>query len=294
MRPLTRRAFVGLATVGTVAASRAFGEQNGDRRPRVTYAEGKEGAYVSIDVPFIEGARADIWCYEDRLGRPTDHRSEGQTLVLTHRLNEATVVSRFEPVDDAVAVRVEVSGPDAASVKAVRSLNPCWQLRRSPAFANRGDYVEDFVARCFVFLESGFTLLRDTKRVPGTCPPSERQANLPKPWIQEYYPIWRKHPGQTPGQRGRSPDRPVYPLVGCVSRDGKHLTAFAWPECQSLGQVWHDCLHPRPAIGESYDAKANRTVSRGRLYFMANDPAALLAAFRRDFPDWRRPLAAGR
>jgi len=43
MRPLTRRAFVGLATVGTMAASRAFGEQNGDCRPRVTYAEGKEG-----------------------------------------------------------------------------------------------------------------------------------------------------------------------------------------------------------------------------------------------------------
>jgi hypothetical protein len=149
--------------------------------------------------------------------------------------------------------------------------------------------VDDFVARCFVILEDGLTLLKDTRRVPGTRPRQNDKANLPEPWIQEYFPSWRRHPGQVPGQRGYSLDRPVLPVIGCVSRDGEYLAAFAWPETRSLGQVWHHCLHPRPAIGESYDTQTNRTVSRGKLYFMANDEAALRAAFQRDFPDWERP-----
>ena len=149
-------------------------------------------------------------------------------------------------------------------------------------------YVDDFVSRCFVFLEGGLTRLNDTRRVPGTRRKISK-ANLPEPWIQEYFPIWRKHPGQIPGRRGYSLDRPVAPIIGCVSRDGRYLAAIAWPEARSLGQVWHDCLHPRPAIGESYDGRRNRIVSRGRIYFLPNDEAALRSAFRRDFPDWRRP-----
>ena len=140
-----------------------------------------------------------------------------------------------------------------------------------------------------MILERGLTHLDDTRRIPGTLERVNDKANLPKPWIQEYFPVWRKHPGQVPGQRGYSLDRPMYPLIGCSSHDGKYLVAIAWPEARSLGQVWHDCLHPRPAIGESYDAQTNRIVSVGRIYFLPNDEAALLAAFRRDFPTWRRP-----
>jgi hypothetical protein len=81
----------------------------------------------------------------------------------------------------------------------------------------------------------------------------------------------------------------VYPIIGCTSRDGEYLAAFAWPEARSLGQVWHDCLHPRPSIAESYDPIAGKTVSRGRLYFLPNEERRLLDAFRRDFPDWQRP-----
>ena len=105
--------------------------------------------------------------------------------------------------------------------------------------------------------------------------------------------MWRHHPGQVEGERGYSPDRPVFPLIGCVSRDGNRLAAFAWPEARSLGQVWHDCLHPRPAIGESYDQRTGRTVSRGKIYFLPNDEDLLLEAFERDFPGWTRPDPEG-
>ena len=131
--------------------------------------------------------------------------------------------------------------------------------------------------------------LESAARIPGTRDRKDDKSNLPQPWIQEYFPIWRKHPGQIPGQRGYSLDRPVLPIIGCISRGGKQMAAIVWPEARSLGQVWHDCLHPRPAIRESYDASANRTISQGRIYFLPNDEAALLAAFKRDFPNWQRP-----
>jgi len=270
-------------------ASQPNADGKTDSRTEVACVENQHGLLVTIAVREVPALRCDIWCYEDQLGKPVSHKMDGGTLVLTHRLNEATVISRFEPTDDGAEIRVEVSAPDAESVRSVGSLNPCCQFRDADAFRNRGDYVEDFVARCFVFLEDGLTLLKDTRRVPGTRERKDDKANLPQPWIQEYFPAWRKHPGPIPGQRGYSLDRPVYPLIGCVSQDGKCLAAIAWPEARSLGQVWHDCLHPRPAISESYNEEANRTVSRGRVYFLPNDEAVLLAAFKRDFPDWRRP-----
>ncbi len=282
-----------LATV-TVAISVVAvlpGEASEQRRfaTKVEYTESEHGALVTVVAVRLPGLRCDLWCYEDRLGKPVGHEKDGETLVLTHRANEANVTSRFVPVDDGVEIRVAVSGPDSDAVKAVGSLNPCCQFRHSDAFRNRGDYVDDFVARCFVILRRGLTHLDDTRRIPGTRERENDKANLSNPWIQEYFPLWRKHPGQVPGQRGYSLDRPVYPLIGCTSGDGKYLAAIVWPETRSLGQVWHDCLHPRPAIGESYDAERNRIVSRGRVYFLPNDEATLLAAFRRDFPDWRRP-----
>ena len=257
--------------------------------PKLKYTEDDRFSMLNITAPGIPGSECEIWCYEDASGRAVAHEMEGETLIMTHQRGDARVVSRFEPVEDGMEIRVEVTGPDAESVRAANSLNACWQLRKSDAFGNRGDYVQDFVARCFVILEEGLTLLKDTVRIPGTRNRPNDKSNLPEPWIQEYFPTWRKHPGQIPGQRGYSPDRPVYPIIGCVSRDGKQLTAFAWPEARSLGQVWHDCLHPRPAIIESYDPEANRIASRGKIYFLPNDGQALLDAFKRDFPGWKRP-----
>lgn len=74
-----------------------------------------------------------------------------------------------------------------------------------------------------------------------------------------------------------------------VSRDARHLAAIAWPECSTLGQVWHDCIHPRPRISASYELGNQRIMSGGKIYLMVNDGGGLLGAFERDFPDWQRP-----
>ena len=68
-----------------------------------------------------------------------------RNLAVTHRLNRATVTSQFEPTGDGAWIRVEVSSPDAKSVTAMGSLNPCCRFRPAEAFEKRSDYVADFV-----------------------------------------------------------------------------------------------------------------------------------------------------
>jgi len=273
----------------------------------------KGKSLVNIRVPDIQGLECELWCYEGAGkgidSKSAEHRKEKDgTLVLIHKGGAVTLTSRFIPSPGAVDIEVTVSGPRKElleafpppadpreldlgdSVLAPGSINPCWQFKKSPAFGcqDREKYVQDFVARCFVILEDGLTLMKDTKRIPGTRKDRPR-VNQPNPWIQEYVPIWRRHPGQRPGKRGYSTDRPVYPIIGVVSRDGRHLAAIAWPETATLGQVWHDCIHPRPRISESYDKKTNEIRSRGKIYFMENDGKKLIAAFKKDFPKWIRP-----
>lgn len=287
-----------IAFVLTLSAAESIGQEYGREAgsgniPILGYFEQKGNTLVNIRVPAMEGMECEIWCYEqENMNAAVEHyREDTGTLVLLHKNDKSTITSRFVPSIGAVDIYVTVTGPTEEDVLSVGGLNPCWQFEKSSNFssADREKYVEDFVARCFVILDSGFTLMKDTRRIPGTRERRDDKANLPNPWIQEYIPIWRKHPGQTKGQRGRSPDRPVYPIIGCTSRDGKYLAAIAWPETMSLGQVWHHCVHPRPRIVESYDRESNEIRSRARIYFMENDGEKLIVAFRRDFPHWARP-----
>ena len=192
-------------------------------------------------------------------------------------------------------------GTDEESLKEITYLNPCWQLTTADAFKWRNrdkgtdDYVEDFVARSFVYLEDGLTFLTDTRRKPANVklrPGSKRKiprANLPEPWVQYYIPIWKEHSGRRDRPGGNSLDRPVYPIIGAVSHDAKYIAAFAWPETRTLSQFWHDCYHAVPSVVDFYQTETNKIVSRGRIYYMKNDEQALLDAFKRDFPDWERP-----
>ena len=244
-------------------------------------------AYVDVSLPGLPGIHCRVWCYEDEPGCPSEHTTDGDSVVLTHEIGSATMVSRFEPAPGAVDIRVSIVGLAKDQALPFEYLNPCVQYRLSPLFQNVGTYVDEFVSRCFVFLEGGQTRLSDTRRIPGTRPAENDLANADRPWIQEYVPAWREHPGQIAGERGYSPDRPTCPIIGVVSHDQRYLSAVAWPETKRLGQVWVDCIHPRPDVLESLDESTGEIHSRGRIYFVANDGAKLLAAFERDFPRWR-------
>jgi hypothetical protein len=238
---------------------------------------------VNIELPGIPNSANAIWCYEDAFAQGQGEPQADGSLVLRHkRPDGAEATTHFIPREGVVEFHVRITGPTPEVVKSVGGVNPCWQLRKSEAFGNRGNFPEDFVARCFIFTERGFTLLKDTKRFPDTRKPADDKYNTP-PWVQVYVPLWRKHPGQPQAFWGNSTDRFAYSLIGVVSHDGQWLAAIGCRKSRTLAQGWHDCLHPNPDFTADYDAAKNETNWLGRLYFLPNDPAALLARYQRDF-----------
>jgi len=246
---------------------------------------------VGIEVPSIPGFACDIWCYEQAF----DNRQRGEaemrddgSMILTHTRGDTTVTTHVVPGvigagDDGAAMayadfNIVIKGNSPESVRGITSLNPCWQMRRAEGFSSDDKFVENFVNQCFIFTEKGFTMLGDTTRFPDTRRPADDRRNSP-PWVQNYYPAWRQHPGQPEAFWGISTDQPIYSLVGEVSRDGKYLTAFGCLQTNQLGQGWHDCLHISPNLRVEYDEATNETRSHWRMYFMENDPDRLLRMY---------------
>jgi hypothetical protein len=249
---------------------------------------------VGIEVPTIPGFACDIWCYEQEF----DNRQRGEaemqddgSMILTHTRGDTTVKTHVVPGiiaagDDGPAVayadfNITVSGETPDDVRRITSLNPCWQMRRAEGFSSDEKFVESFVNQCFIFTEKGFTMLGDTTRFPDTRKPDDDERNSP-PWVQNYCPAWRQHPGQPEAFWGLSTDQPIYSLVGEVSRDGKYITAFGCRQTNQLGQGWHDCLHISPNLRIEYDETTNETKSHWRMYFMENDPDRLLRVYLAD------------
>jgi hypothetical protein len=238
---------------------------------------------AQIAILEMDDFKCEVWCYEDRFGTGEAEMQDDGSLLLTHTHEQVTLKTHLVPEPGALVFNIEASGPDPEQVKRVRSVNPCWQLREAEAFGNRGDFYQDFVSRCFIYTVRGLTLMKDTTRFPDTRRPADDKVNV-NPWVQVYLPIWRRHGGQPEAFWGSSTDRPIYSIIGCVSRDGKYLTAFGWPKSSALSQGWHDCLHEGPDFSDFYDRETNKVVCHGKLYFMQNDPDALLERYLEDFP----------
>ena len=142
--------------------------------------------------------------------------------------------------------------------------------------------MDDFVSRCFLFTDKGLEWMPDTSRYPDERKPPEDERNSP-PWTQIYIPGWTDHPGHDEQGIGISDDRPTQSLTGCVSRDRTRLVGWGCRKAIRIGQAWFDCLHMPPDLSEDYDVIRNRVVSRARLYFMDNDPDALLDRYLANF-----------
>lgn len=256
--------------------------------------------FVTIHFPGMEGVGVDLWCYEDRFGRPKEIRQEAGRMILLHEWEGNRLETRLEPEEDGVAITTFLEGAGGLLPSEVRFLNLCVTFQRSQAFGNARDkfhesYLTDFVGRAFLFLPGGLTRLVQTRRLPSVDPrdnPYSARGRAPEPWVQEYVPVWRRHADFVHtfyGKRPLSPDRPVYPIIGVLSREGRFLSAVAWPETERLGQLFLSCVHPNPRITEPCRPETSPCVSRGKLYFLENDPDRLLENFRRDFPDWPSP-----
>ena len=243
---------------------------------------------VSASFPNLPGFVCDSWCYESELDLVDARALPGGKLQLRHRLRaqpHVLLVTTVTPEPGAVefAVRAQVEKKGGKLPAALLAPNLCWQLRRAPGFASAPDPYPQFVKRCFIFGEQGFTLLDHTTRLPIPCREASDPYNNP-PWVQMYVGTWAPIPPVTPQSwADYSPDRYTTPVIGTISRDGKWLAALANDSATIMAQAWHDCLHNNPQWLPA-GAPPEKQVWRLKIYALQNDPEALLERVGRDFP----------
>jgi hypothetical protein len=153
---------------------------------------------------------------------------------------------------------------------------PCVRLGAFTGFSatDFSGNIDDYLPKCFIFLDGKLT------RLPT--------------------PVWEKKARYTPGQEWAAPGvprtdvnpRPLNPLtpgnglIGCFSGDNSMIFATAWEPYQELFQGVVRCLHSDFRLG-GIGAGETRRIT-GRIYLVPNDVSALLARYRRDFPNQSR------
>jgi hypothetical protein len=256
------------------------------------FSPGRVLTMVVATFPNVPNFTCDSWCYESVVDFLGARALDGGRVELRHRCRDqwrAIVVTTVTPEPGAVEflARLESDKGSAAGFPPyLQPLNLCWQLRRAPAFASQPDPYPEFVKRCFIFTEKNVTFLDKTTRRPIPVRAANDPYNNP-PWVQMYVGVWQDVPKTYPkGWADYSPDRYTATVIGAVSRDRKHLAALANDSADSMAQAWHDCMHNNPQWLPAQSPPENR-VWRLKIYAMENDPDALLARVKKDFPDTR-------
>ncbi len=291
-----------LPAAATAQTQQLGREAPGEALPRIGFRLGPGGVPLVQLTFFTEQGQEvtfEAWCYESTLALEGEPRRNRQgALVLWHRnrrepsmLIQTTVTpapGRVAFVARAVVDRRRK--PQGELGPGLPYLNLCFQQRRARGFRSSPDPYPRFVQRCFIFTRRGRTFLLDTRRrkIPGK--PDDHPHNNP-PWVQIYTPIWHR-PVNKPHWAGYSPDQYVAPVIGTVSRDGKYLVALAnQGHCapdDGLCNAWHDCLHANPSWTPLDASRSEDKRWRLHVYFMRNDPDALLKRVYRDFPQAAR------
>ena len=148
---------------------------------------------------------------------------------------------------------------------------PCIRLGDFTGYDDRGKDINDYLPKCFVFLDGKLTRMDDVQ-----------------PWAKEarYVPgqVW--HPRDVPrtdvNPRPRSPLTPSNGLIGCFSDDERLILAVAFEPYQELFQGVARCLHSDFRIGGLMPGETKRI--HGKIYIVPADVPALLARYANDFP----------
>lgn len=254
-----------------------------------------DDVFVRASIPSVPDFTCDSWCYEGGMEFEACRDLGGGRLELRHKLSatpEILVVTEITPGGNSVGFLAHLEradGADGPLPDSPATPNLCWQVRPSPAFASNPDPYPSFFARCFIFTERGRTFLDRTKRRRIPSKPTDDPRNNP-PWVQIYGPADKPPMRSAPDAWADfSTARFTVPVVGVVSRDGKHLAAIASGSAGTLCQAWHDCMH----INSDWSPAGERTW-RLIIYAMENSDTKLFDAVERDFPEMGSELAITR
>jgi hypothetical protein len=239
--------------------------------------------FLTVSGPRVPGGEVKTW-YIEAYCRPgsTDqdwskttigHRTElveadpaGKSVQLRCTLRDGVIVDhRITAGDDEIDFRLVALNPTDKPSEAWWG-QPCTRVDR---FTGRKQ--DDYLEKSFILLDG-------------------RLARLPiKPWATKarYTPgqVWRS-PAADPDDVNPRPVSKLVPsagLIGCYSADERMILATAWEPYQELFQGVIVCLHSDFRIGGLQPGEKKRI--RGKMYVVPADEKALLARYRRDFPE---------
>ncbi len=283
MRRLNRFAFLLLVWLVGFPWSRG-GEQRAAKSP-LTLAWSDN--MLTIRGSHLPGGEVKVW-YLEAFCRPgsTDRdwsktviphetrlieaSSDGRLLRLRSKLVDGVIVDHeIRAGADQISFHLTATNPTAVASQA-HWAQPCIRVDRftgvEPIHSS-----ETYLPKCFLYVNGQRTFL-------PTQPWSTKARYTPgQVWCPSHVDRNDVNP------RPLSSIVPSNGLIGCVSADGKQLLATAWEPYQELFQGVIVCLHSDFRIG---GLKPGETKSiRGKIYLMDTDFDALLARYRRDFPE---------
>lgn len=178
---------------------------------------------------------------------------------------------------DEVDFRVTARNPTAVRSE-VHWAQACPQLGAFTGFTDPAIRApEDYLVKCFVFLDGKL------ERMPTREWATRARYTPGQVWCPAHVPRTDVNP------RPLSPLVPSNGLIGCFSGDERLIWATAWEPYQELFQGVIRCLHADFRIGGLLPGATKEI--RGKIYVVPADVGALLARYRRDFPEHAAPPA---
>jgi len=237
---------------------------------------------LAVSAPDMPGGKVEIWYLEAFCRSGSRSRDWNQTVIphktelvkadadgkrlrlLTHVEPGVEVAHDIRVGREEVDFQLQIKNTTKSFVD-VQWFQPCMRVDRFTGL-RQSNYIE----RSFIFTKDGMTLL---DKMPRAEQALYRGG-------QVYVPT--RIPFNDVNPRPISSVPPANGLIGCISADGEYLLATAWDQTQELFQGVIVCLHSDPRIGGLQPGERKKL--HGKLYFMRNDPAALLKRYFDDFP----------
>lgn len=181
---------------------------------------------------------------------------------------EHTIIAK----DDEIDFRLVANNPGERRSEA-HWAQPCVQLGRFTGFDPKGKDLDDYLPKCFIFLDGKLT------RLPTRDWATKARYTPGQVWCPPHVPRTDVNP------RPLSKLVPSNGLIGAYSGDEKLICATAWEPYQELFQGVIRCVHADFRLGGLQPGET-KTI-RGKLYLVPADVPALEARYRRDFPEQR-------
>ena len=241
------------------------GDQIPGKEIRINYLE----AYCRADSTDADWGKHTVIKHEPQLVSLSDDQT---TLKLRDTVSDGLIVDHtIRASREEVEFQIKAHNPTNQRSEA-HWAQPCIRLGDFTGYPNRGGDLDDYLPKCFVFLEG--TLVR----MPNIQPWAKQARYIPgQVWCPKGVPRTDVNP------RPLSSLVPSNGLIGCYSGDEKMIFAVAFEPYQELFQGVARCLHSDFRLGGLLP-KETKTV-KGKIYLMNTDLPKLLKRYKSDFPE---------